>query len=46
MDPVLQARIKRWLFGAALATVLTVTFMAYLQPSFVLDLANRIIMCF
>lgn len=46
MDPILQTRIKRWLVGAALATVLTLTFMAYLQPSFVVDLANRIIMCF
>lgn len=46
MDPVLQARIKRWLVGAALTTVLALTFMAYLQPSFVVDLANRIIMCF
>jgi hypothetical protein len=46
MDLVLPTRIKRWLFGAALATVLTFAFMAYLQPSFVVDLANRIIMCF
>lgn len=46
MDPVLQARIKRWFFGAAFAAVLAFAFMAYLQPSFVVDLANRIIMCF
>ena len=46
MNPVLQARIKRWLLGAALAAVLTLAFRAYLQPSFVVDLANRIIMCF
>jgi hypothetical protein len=46
MDPALHARIKRWLFGAALTTVLTIAFMAYLRPSFVVDLANRIIMCF
>lgn len=46
MDPVLQARIKRWLIGSAFAAVLAFVFMAYLQPSFVVDLANRIIMCF
>lgn len=46
MDSVLHARIKRWLFGTALAAVLTLAFMAYLQPSFVVDLANRIVMCF
>jgi hypothetical protein len=46
MNPVLHARIKHWLFGAALAAVLTLAFMAYLRPSFVVDLANRIIMCF
>jgi hypothetical protein len=46
MDAVLQTRLKRWLLGTAFAAVLSVAFMAYLQPSFVVDLANRIIMCF
>lgn len=38
--------IKRLLFGAALTAVLALAFAAYLRPSFVLDLANRIILCF
>jgi hypothetical protein len=46
MDFVLHARIKRWLLGTAFAVVLAAAFMAYLQPSFIVDIANRIIMCF
>lgn len=46
MDTVFHARIKRWLLGTAFAAVLTFAFMAYLRPEFVVDLANRIIMCF
>lgn len=46
MNPVLHTRIKRWLLGTVFAAVLTFAFMAYLRPSFVVDLANRIIMCF
>jgi hypothetical protein len=42
----LHPLIKRLLFGAALAAVLTLTFIAYLRPSFIIDLANRIILCF
>lgn len=42
----MDARIKRWLSGAVLAAVLTVAFMAYLRPSFIVDLANRFILCF
>lgn len=38
--------LKPLLIGAALAVVLAVTFAAYLQPSFMLDLANRIVLCF
>ena len=30
----------------ALAVVLAAAFLAYLRPSFVVDLANRIILCF
>jgi hypothetical protein len=33
------------LLAAALAVVLTLAFLAYLQPSFILDLANRFILC-
>lgn len=39
-------QLKSLLLGAALAAVLAITFAAYLQPSFMLDLANRIILCF
>lgn len=39
-------RLKRFLLGLALAAVLALVFAAYLQPSFVLDLANRIVLCF
>ncbi|MDB5842020.1 MAG: hypothetical protein JWQ23_3972 [Herminiimonas sp.] len=32
--------------GAALPALLALAFMAYLQPSFIVDLANRFILCF
>ena len=32
--------------GIAIAAVLALAFVAYLRPSFVFDLANRIILCF
>ncbi|MGV8893408.1 MAG: hypothetical protein ACOH2K_10825 [Burkholderiaceae bacterium] len=38
--------IKRILIGIAGAALLALIFYAYLQPSFVLDLANRIYLCF
>lgn len=38
-------RIQQILGGILLAAVLTASFLAYFQPSFVLDLANRLIMC-
>lgn len=38
--------LKRFLLGAAIAAVLALAFFAYLRPSFVFDLANRIILCF
>ena len=38
--------IKRLLFAAIAAAVLALTFLAYLRPGFVVDLANRIILCF
>lgn len=41
-----HAHIGFWLGGAALAAVLALAFMAYLRPSFVVDLANRFILCF
>ncbi|MGV8898915.1 MAG: hypothetical protein ACOH2B_06725 [Burkholderiaceae bacterium] len=38
--------IKRILIGIAGAALLALIFYAYLQPGFVLDLANRIYLCF
>jgi hypothetical protein len=38
--------LRQWLIGLAVATVLALVFMAYLRPSFVFDLANRIVLCF
>jgi hypothetical protein len=41
----MDRRLKRFLLGAAFGAVLTVAFISYLRPAFVLDLANRIILC-
>lgn len=38
--------VKRLLLGTALFAVLALAFAAYLRPSFVFDLANRIVLCF
>jgi hypothetical protein len=38
-------RLKRFLIGAAFGAVLASVFVSYLRPAFVLDLANRIILC-
>jgi len=43
---VMRPAVKRCLLYATIAVVLTAVFMAYLQPSFILDLANRIVLCF
>ena len=42
----MHERIKRLLLGAALIAALVLSFMAYLRPAFIFDLANRIILCF
>lgn len=42
----MRAAIWRWAGLALLAAVLALTFAAYLRPDFVVDLANRIVMCF
>lgn len=42
----MRERLKRILLGVALIAALGVPFLAYLRPSFVVDLANRIILCF
>jgi hypothetical protein len=38
--------MKAWLLRAAIAVVLALVFAAYLRPDFVVDLANRIYLCF
>lgn len=42
----MREQIKRFLFSIALAAVLAIGFLAYLRPSFIVDLANRIYLCF
>jgi hypothetical protein len=37
--------LKRCLWYVALAAVLALSFAAYLRPAFMLDLANRILLC-
>jgi hypothetical protein len=38
--------MKTWLLRAAIASLLALVFAAYLQPEFVVDVANRIYLCF
>ena len=38
--------MKTWVLRIAGAAVLAMVFMAYLQPSFLVDHANRFYMCF
>jgi hypothetical protein len=42
----MREQLKRLLPGAAFIAVLTLAFVGYLRPSFIVDLANRIILCF
>jgi hypothetical protein len=42
----MRDRLLRLLLGAALVAVLALAFVGYLRPSFVVDLANRIVLCF
>jgi hypothetical protein len=37
--------VKRLLWYAAMAAALALSFAAYLQPEFMVDLANRIMLC-
>lgn len=41
----LPNRIQGILAAILLAVVLAAAFMAYLRPSFVVDLANRLVLC-
>lgn len=38
--------MNTWLLRAAIASMLALVFAAYLQADFVVDLANRIYLCF
>ena len=38
--------MKTWLLRVAIAVVLALVFLAYLRPGFLLDLGNRIALCF
>ena len=42
----MRGRLRDWLWRAVIAAVLALVFVAYLQPGFVVDLANRVYMCF
>ncbi len=42
----MRERLMRILIGAVVLAVLGLVFVAYLRPSFVVDLANRIVLCF
>jgi hypothetical protein len=39
-------RLRRIAMLAALGVVLGATFLAYLRPDFIFDVANRIVLCF
>ncbi|BBB69986.1 MULTISPECIES: hypothetical protein [unclassified Undibacterium] len=45
MTKQLSRRLLRLLWGSIIVVVLALVFIAYLRPSFVLDLANRFVMC-
>jgi hypothetical protein len=42
---MMGAHLKRGLAAAAIAALLAAAFAAYLRPEFMLDLANRIMLC-
>ncbi|MDB5770693.1 MAG: hypothetical protein V7606_3915 [Burkholderiales bacterium] len=41
----MRTLIKRLLVGAACVAVLGLVFVSYLRPSFIVDIANQIILC-
>ncbi|MCH8618296.1 hypothetical protein [Undibacterium sp. TS12] len=41
----LQKKLARLLWWLLMASVLALVFLAYLRPSFILDLANRFVLC-
>jgi hypothetical protein len=42
----MRDRFIRLLLGAAVIAALALAFAGYLRPAFVVDLANRIVLCF
>lgn len=42
----MRAHLKQALLYAAILAVLLLVFASYLRPAFMLDLANRIVLCF
>lgn len=46
MDRRLSRTLRKLFVGIGIAAVLATVFAGYLQPSFVVDLANRIMLCF
>ena len=42
----MKAAARTWLLRLAVVAVLALVFMAYLRPEFLLDVGNRIVMCF
>jgi hypothetical protein len=42
----MKARLIRWAVYAAVAVALALVFISYLRPGFLLDLGNRIALCF
>ena len=46
MRPPTRSLLTRMALRLLLAAVLAAAFLAYLRPAFIVDLANRIILCF
>ncbi|MDR7052487.1 hypothetical protein J2X54_004992 [Duganella sp. 3397] len=42
----MRGRLRSGLWRGLIAAVLALVFLAYLQPGFVVDLANRVYLCF
>jgi hypothetical protein len=42
----MRSRLLRLLLSVVMTAVLALAFVGYLRPSFVFDLANRIVLCF
>jgi hypothetical protein len=43
---MMRASLRRFALAISAIALLTLAFMAYLQPAFVVDLANRFMLCF